>query len=324
MKFQNTRKRSRTNCVRIFSSLLIFLSFILPTAPAAFAVCPGTTAPSFLPNGDVNPELTAQIDAYVACAQAENRARYAENAAADAAAAASYQAQTQAAAQAEAQAAAQAAAAKEAASHNAKDVAQIASLTDEVKKLSEELSALKSKLAEQTVIAEKTKSQAAEIEKLQQSSKTNEDKFTEANTKLNEASKKITELLSKVTSTEAEKQELITAKSKEATVSKVAKIADVKATVEDSKGVKVSAIAAVDASGKDVKDGDGKVVFLAPIVGNDGRAIRTADGQVARASLATTSSGEVLIASSKKKSSAPVIVMNVLSGDNQLLSLIHI
>ncbi|MEI7798383.1 MAG: hypothetical protein WCI68_06415, partial [Actinomycetes bacterium] len=202
-----------------------FLSMIL--ALSGIAITPATGACSY-PAPGASPEV------FTAWAECESAAYMAEMAAAAQAA----QAQAQAAAQAEAQAAAAQAAttkeaaakesaAKEAASHNPKDVAQIASLSDEVKKLNEELSGLKSKLAEQTAIAEKTKIQAAEIEKLQQSSKSNDEKFTEANTRLTEASKKITELLSKVTSTEAEKQELITAKSKEATVANIAKIADV-------------------------------------------------------------------------------------------------
>ena len=99
------------NFLRVFSVGLITLSIFLPTTPAAFAVCPGPTAETWLPDGTLNPALPPQIDAYVACVEAENRARYAENAAADAAAAAAYQAQAQAQAQAAAQAAAAAAAA---------------------------------------------------------------------------------------------------------------------------------------------------------------------------------------------------------------------
>ncbi|MSO33900.1 MAG: hypothetical protein EXQ80_05740, partial [Candidatus Nanopelagicaceae bacterium] len=183
-----------------------FLSMIL--ALSGIAITPATAACAY-PAPNASPEV------FTAWAECESAAYMAEMAAAAQAS------QAQAAAQAEAQAAAQAAAAKEAASHNAKDVAQIASLTDEVKKLNEELSALKIKQAEQAAIAEKNKSLATEVEKLQQSSKTNDEKFTEANTRLSEASKKITDLLSKVTSTEAEKQELITAKSKEATVANI-------------------------------------------------------------------------------------------------------
>lgn len=75
MKFLIGKNQTRHNLLRILSAGLITPLIFLPTSQVAFAVCPGTTAPSFLPNGDVNPELMAQIDAYVACTQAENAAR---------------------------------------------------------------------------------------------------------------------------------------------------------------------------------------------------------------------------------------------------------